>query len=123
MKKLILKNALAILLLFATGISFTGCSTPPTRVATEIAGTQVVTVDAAMKAWADYVRAGHATQAQVDRVHALYDKYYAAALVEQAALVAYAADNIAGKPAYDAALSAVAAFSSDLITLVQSFIK
>lgn len=96
--------------------TFTGCATPPARIATNVAGTQVITVDAAMNAWRDWVIAGHATQAQVDRVKALYRKYYAAALIEQRGLETYV--NTKDETAYKAALAAVAATSADLISFI-----
>ncbi len=128
MKKLILKNLLAILLLFATGISFSGCATPPTRVAVEVAGTQNALVVGAMKAWADYSNAGNTTQAQIDQVKNLYSKYQKVAAIEKDALIEMqkqegsATDNGAASRFKEASTIA-AASEKDLLDFIHQFVK
>lgn len=129
MKKLILKNVLAIFLLFATGISFTGCATPPLRVANSAANVQIDSVNAAMDAWGDYVRSGKATQAQVDKVHAAYDKYYSALKVEKDAMLAYqgAASDPASagdlKSKWDEAKDSLSNAIGDTLAMISEFKK
>lgn len=128
MKKLILKNVLAIRSLFATGISFTGCSTPPLRVANSAANVQIDSVNAAMDTWGDYVRSGKATQAQVDQVHAAYDKYYSAVKVERDAMLAYqaVADPAASgdlKSKWDEAKDSLSNAINDTIAMISEFKK
>lgn len=122
MKKQILQNLLAILLMFFTGISFSGCGTPPTRVAVEVAGTQNALVIGAMKAWADYSNAGNTTQSQIDIVKNLYAKYQDAVKIEQTALLAFQASPT-NQPAYQTALSVTVATAGDLIAFVHQFTK
>lgn len=52
-------------------------------------GVTIVTVDAAMNAWGDYVRAGLSTPEEEAKVKSAYDKYYAAIQGEKAAVIAY----------------------------------
>lgn len=113
-------------LLFIAALSaslFTiGCATPATRVATTVAGAQVITVDAAMKAWADYSNSGKSTQAQIDAVASIYAKYYQAAQAEKAALIAFQAAP-ENQPKWQTALTVVQSCESELIALVQSLTK
>jgi len=76
-----------------------GCGTTPARTALTATGIQVVTVDAAMSAWADFVRAGYANPAQVQAVKSAYQHYYNAALAEKAAWMAYASAPTNATPA------------------------
>lgn len=110
----------AVLLAGIIAIGLAGCSTPQ-RAALTATGVQVVTVDAAMNAWGDYVRAGAATQAQVDAVKLAYQHYYQAALVEKAAWLAYASAPTNATPAQTAQAVTQAA-QGPLIQLVLGFL-
>jgi hypothetical protein len=98
----------------------TGCSSTPEAVATQAAGTQVLTVDAAMKGWADWVNQGRATQEQVDKVRDLYMTYYIAAKAEEKALIAYVGSSTNNPASVDwpAAARAVQAAQADLLALI-----
>jgi hypothetical protein len=113
--------ALMLLCLSGGALLLPGCSTTADRTAITAAGTQVISVDAAMKAWADYVNQGLATQSQVDQVHALYDKYYAASLVEKAAWTAYVS-GASDATAWQKAVSIVAATEKPLIDFITSLL-
>jgi hypothetical protein len=128
MKK-ITANIFAILLFTFAGCSFTGCSTPALRIANSAAATQIDTVNAAMNAWGDYVRSGNATQAQVDRVHAMYDEYYKAVRIERDAMLAYqavtsdSADAADLKTKWDNAKDSLSAIISGVIQMISDFQK
>src|SRR5712671_6391455 len=81
-----MKKILLILMLVTgyAAIGLVGCGTPAST-AYRAEGIVITTVDGAMQAWAEWVKGGHATQAQVDAVKAAYNKYYDA---QQAALQA-----------------------------------
>lgn len=68
----------------------------PTDVAYKTEGVIITTVDSTMKAWADYVKSGQATQKEVDTVKALYNDYRNAQILAGLAVDAYFA---AGKSA------------------------
>lgn len=83
-------------------------------------GTVVITVEAAMKAWAGYVAAGQAKPEQEVKVKAAYEKYQKAALVVIDA--GQAATKTGNRGAFDVAVSVAAATQADLVGLVQSFL-
>lgn len=122
MKKLILKNLLGLLILFATGLTFEGCSTPPTRVAVQIVGTENALVKGAMKLWADYSNAGNTTQVQIDKVKSLYAKFKALAKLEQTALASFQS-NPEDEPAFNVAHNAVLASQAELLDFIHLFVK
>lgn len=67
-----------------------GCGTPTVgNTAGKIEGVAIPTVNGAMYAWRDWVKAGHATQHQVDTVKNIYNQYYAAQLVASNAVDAW----------------------------------
>lgn len=105
----------------------TGCQTAG-NATVKAEGAVVLTVDAAMKGWKDWVMAGHATQAQVDKVKALYNEYYAAQLLAKQTLVDFLqvsgdttksdADRAAAKTALTNASANAAAKSTSLVTTI-----
>lgn len=105
--------------------TFSGCGSTPEATATHLAGTTVATVDSAMQAWGDWVRAGNATQAQMDAVKAAYAKYYAAATASDKALEAYVAAKAsnpnADRSTYTAAIAAAQSAQSELLNLITVF--
>lgn len=115
---------LAVTLFLGAITCFQGCQSKPEVVALKVAGTQVLTVDSAMQAWADWVRAGNASQGQVDAVKAAYEKYYVAAQGEHKALAAYVqARSLTNAPPgpevdYHAAVVALSAAQADLLSLI-----
>lgn len=119
MKRFNLLILLVILLCSAPFVG-TGCGSTPQATATHVAGAQVLTVDAAMQAWAEWVNAGYATQAQVDAVRDAYMTYYIAAQAEKKTLLAsvQGTDPNAPKDAWQTAASAARAAQNDLIALI-----
>ena len=95
----------------------TGCQSE-NRAAYVATGSVIVTVDAAMSAWGDYVRAGKATRDDQIRVRDIYLKYQAAIAIERDAVLAAQATKDDG--ALRQALAVVAASQSDVIALVQT---
>lgn len=100
-----------------------GCQTPPDRVALVAAGTVVIGVDGAMKAWHDQVIAGHATQDQVDAVKSLYTQYYNASLVEKQAFLTYEANkNDATLSGWQQAVKVATSLETSLLNLLVTYI-
>lgn len=84
-------------------------------------GTLTTTVDAAMKAYGDEVKAGHVTADNQNAVKALYDKYYAALQVAQSITLSYKAGT-ATQSAAKSALDAAVAAANPVLDLVKTFI-
>jgi len=112
---------LAALLTLPTGCKST--SSTAVKIATEVEAATVVTVDGAMKGWADYVNAGKATAPQVTAVHAAYDKYYAAQLIVKGTLEHWASDSTDTGGAYQQAKASEDAAKQALLDLINSFMK
>ena len=84
MQKFLIAVAVTFALAFAMMMG--GCKTnTPQQNYIAAEGVVITTVDSAMRAWAGYVNAGHATQAQVDTVRQAYNAYYTAQLASKAA--------------------------------------
>jgi hypothetical protein len=107
--------------LLTAPVAFTGCGTPAAKT-TQVAGTLSLSVDAAMKSWGEWVRAGKATVEQRIEVRGRYAQYQAAMRTAEAAAVS-AVGAPANQAAYTTALNAAVAASVDLIALVQTFKK
>ena len=115
---------LSILLVGCT-LLCSGCaSNKPLDVVYKTEGIIITSVDGAMKAWRDYVKAGMATQSQVDQVKVAYNKYYAAQQVARTAVVIYVASSSTNSAfANTAAITqAVDSSKNSLISLIGSFI-
>jgi len=113
---------LAALLTLPTGCGSTGTSTA-VKIATEVEAATTITVDGAMKGWADWVNAGKATAPQVTAVHAAYDKYYAAQLIVKGTLEHWASDSTDTGGAYQQAKASEDAAKQALLDLINSFMK
>ncbi len=111
-------------------LTATGCKTA-NQTAYKATSATYITVDAAMKAWGDFVRANHPPVEKEQKVKAAFDRYQAAALVVTSAGAAHAkvlADQ-AADPAtkatalsnLNAAIAVTSASLADLINLVQVF--
>ncbi len=116
-----LRIPVAILVLCAL-VGLVGCQTGirSTRVA-------LVTVDASMAAWSEYVHSGKASPDQVAKVHAAYDKYWATVLVaRQVALAVKMAESdtnqvnqaTTAKNQLQEAIAALNASEPELISLI-----
>lgn len=90
-----IKTSFLVLLTALSLFVFTGASCPksPANVAYKTEGVIIASVDTGMQIWADQVRAGHATQSQVDAVKAGYQTYYNAQQAAKAALSKYLASQ------------------------------
>lgn len=121
MNRLLSFLVLAVALICAPSI-LTGCKSAPEVTATKVVGAQILTVDSAMKAWADWVNQGRATQQQVDDVRNAYMTYFIAAKAEEKALTAYVEAKASNPdaPAVDwsAASKALQAAQTDLLNLI-----
>lgn len=107
--------------LVAAPIAFTGCGTPAAKT-TQVAGSVTITVDAAMKSWGAWVRAGNASMDQRLAVRAAYQKYQAAMITaEKVAITTITQPE--GQMAYITALNVASQSSLELIALVEAFSK
>jgi hypothetical protein len=114
-----MKRLIAILALLAIAFAPLGCKSPE-RTAYQTIGSVAVSVDGAMSAWGDYVRAGLAKPEQETRVRGAYLKYQAAMkTAETVVLAARAAPE--GEASYQTALRAAGAAAADIIALVEQF--
>lgn len=126
MKKIKFLYSGAMLVLMLTLMSLTilpifGCKAPPEVVTYKVEGVTINAVDNSMKAWGDYVRAGHAKQSEVDAVKKAYGQYYDAQMIAKAALEKYiASKSPADQAGADAANLAVAKAQGALLSLVVS---
>jgi len=110
-----------VLLLGLSGATLSGCATAQ-QTAYKSEGAAIITVDAAMSAWGDYVRAGKADAITQAKVKQAYDLYFKAMQVNRDATLAYVANKTDAGPA-QASLIAVSASAGDLIALVQQIIN
>lgn len=117
-----MKKYLALIVIAATLACGSGCKTSqtPTSITYKVEGVIITSVDTGMKAWADQVRAGNATQEQIDKVKEAYNDYYAAQQVAYAALTSYIATKDATQ--LDKANQAVASAQSSLLSLLNQYI-
>lgn len=98
-----------------------GCGTPAAKT-TQAAGSVTITVESAMLAWGDWVRANKATVEQRVQVRAAYQKYQASMLVaEKVALSVLSAPE--NQSVYVAALNAASQASIELIALIETFTR
>lgn len=119
MKKLLLLIPLVALLALVPA-----CNSTPTGIAYKAEGVTILTVDAAMNGWRDWVNGGHATAAQVEQVHAAYNRYYDAQQVAKVALeAALGGSTQQTSAALSAAQISAASSQASLISLIQTFTK
>ena len=106
---------IAICLWVCIGFGIAGCQTSikSTRIA-------VITIDAAMQAWAEYANAGLATPEQIAKVHIAYGRYYAAIESARTATLAYKASG--NTNSLQRALSAVASAEPQVVQLIIQFL-
>jgi hypothetical protein len=111
----------AFVLIGAIAAFATGCKTPE-QGAYRTIGTVAVSVDAAMNGWGDYVRAGKANPEQEMKVRDGYAKYQSAMRVAKITVASYKAQPD-GTSRLNAAVDALAASGSEIVTLIQLFTK
>jgi hypothetical protein len=104
------------------------CSTSPQRASYQAAGATIISVDAVMTLWGDYVARNHPPASQEAAVKAAYEKYQASMAVACDAGAMYSAgDNVDDKAAAILSASlrqAIADASQDLLdleNLIQTF--
>lgn len=96
-----------------------GCSSPK-QAAYRATGSVVITVDAAMSGWGDYVRAGLAKPQEEAKVKAAYEHYQATIRLVRSLTESFV-NNAGDKVTLDMAFTAVDHAKNDLIDLIQSF--
>lgn len=121
MKKLLLNIALAVTLTVGVPTFNTGCG----NTSRGIYNTEVVvinSVDAAMLSWRDHVKAGKATQDQVDKVKASYAKYYESQQILKETMKAYVAEDV-NDNTLTTALTVLNQNKASLLNLIVSFMN
>lgn len=104
----------ALMFVSAPLLVMSGCGTTPTDTLYKVEATTITTVDAAMLAWADYVRSHPETpQSQRKAVKSAYQEYYGAQLVVAAAVATGQTPNTAN----------VLALQTKLIVIVKGYLK
>lgn len=98
-----------------------GCQNPD-RAAYVTAGTVITSVDSAMNAWGDFVRAGLSKPEQEVRVKDAYQKYQIATRTLRTVVRSYK-NSPQDEARYETALRVVEAASADLISIVRQFTK
>src|SRR5882757_5507695 len=127
----LIRSLLLITSLTLCAFAPVGCSTSQQSVAFKSASATQVTVDAAMTAWGDYVRAFHPPDSQRAQVRDLFNRYKACtiALID-AEEVLVSLNNSTNAPAGDvasatnnqaAALTAASQALADLVDAIRSF--
>lgn len=99
-----------------------GCSTME-RGTYQVLGTTAATVDAAMKGWGDYVRAGKATTADEATAMQLYAKYQGAMRVAKAAVLSLKKNEASTQADWEKATQALQDASGELIGFIGTFIS
>ena len=112
MKKLY-SALIAALMIFAVG-----CATLETN-SYRVIGTTAASVDGAMNAWGDWVRAGQATDAQQAKVRQAYETYQDSMAIAEIAVGRYRAGMDSQRTGLDIALDVLAGSATRLIALVQ----
>jgi hypothetical protein len=121
---------LLALALCASLVAFTpGCSTTPGTAVYRTAGTAKITVDSAMHAWGDYVKAFHPPIVQEQQVKTAFYQYQLAQVAILDAAINYkTAEDTGDAQGQDVATTAMHAATltasgalADLIGLIQSF--
>jgi hypothetical protein len=119
------RGSKGLLLLLCLSVALlAGCGTTPGNVAYRSEGTTILTVDAGMRAWADYVAQEKASPGELDAVRNAYERYYAAQMTVKAALELYLATaNPDNADALSKLTAAAAEQSTALINLIRQFTK
>lgn len=118
MKKLI--NQTALILLGTAILLNCSCKSSPEVSAYKSTGVVVVTVDSAMKAWGDYVRAGLASVDSQLKVKATYDKYYLTVQAAKAVITVAKSNNSTNQVVNTVAI--ISSAGAEVIGLVESFL-
>ena len=98
-----------------------GCATLETTAYRGI-GSVAVTVDTAMQAWGDAVRAGQVTPVQEAVVKDAYGKYQSAMRTAHAAMTAYKLSAGQNKNAVNVALDTLDGCAADLTKLIREYL-
>lgn len=101
----------------------TGCSTSAIGVIAKSEGVLITSVNTGMNVWGDYVRAGHATQSQVDQVKSAYNDYFNAQQLAKAAIEKKMASGSTDTTEVDTANAAVTNAENAVVSLINQFLK
>lgn len=112
---------LALTLTYGAFVS-TGCKSSPIGVVAKTEGVLITSVNTGMNVWGDYVRAGHATQAQVDTVKADYNLYFNAQQVAKAAIEKALAAGSTDLTEVNTANAAVTNAENAVISVINQFL-
>lgn len=114
-------SMLALGFVIAVSLPSTGCQNPE-RTAYQTTGVVVLSVDAAMNGWGDYVRAGKASVDDQAKVKAAYMKYQEIVRTQRA-LVLSSINRPDNESAFFTAMNAIDTARIDLINLIVTLKK
>jgi hypothetical protein len=107
------------ILILAAAFELTGCRSPE-QAAYRATGSVALAVDAAMRGWGDYVRAGLATPQQEATVKGAYERYQATMRLARRLVESYGAGET-DRLTLDTTFSAVDNAKNELVDLIQTF--
>lgn len=106
-------------------MAFTGCQSTPAKTAANISDASKITVEAALRAWNDYIPVGHPSLEQQAKVREVWRKYQTAQLlILDTAIIlkqseAAGLDNAESQQALNAAIAQATTALADLVTLLR----
>ena len=119
------KHYLLILIggLLISTATFQGCKTSPSSAVVKTEGVVITSVDTAMTFWAQWVKAGKATQPQVDTIKTAYQKYYDAQMAAKVVIEKWLVTGGTNAVVVAEASTQVTAAQTTLLNLVNTYIK
>ncbi len=121
MNKFLAAIGIVCLLSFAEVTYLTGCGTPGSS-AHKAEVITLPSVNVAMEQWAAYVKAGKATQGQVDTVKATYSDYYSSQLAAHTAETAWVnSKSAADQTTFVTAATTASAKGAAVVALVTTY--
>lgn len=120
-----IKSLIGLAMLSLALMFVTGCGSTKALAAYKTEGVIITSVNAGIGIWGDRVRAGNATQKQVDAVREAYVDYFTAQVVAKAAMEKYVAspDTASTPDELELANSAVKDAETALLNLLNEYLN
>ena len=115
-----LMSTFAALVIASSSISCT--STSPMVTAYKAEGVVITSVDTGMGIWANYVKAGLATQTQIDSIRNAYTSYYNSQMIAKVAFEQVLSSNSTNSVDIAAATASVSTAQTALLSLLNQFL-